>query len=62
MIYLSDLGYVVYRHAFDETRCTIEEGARAHKHAVFVEEIEALDYCEYRNAKAKSVTPSNPET
>lgn len=49
MIYLSDLGYVVYRHSFDEAKCTVADGARAHKVAVFVEEVAALDYCKYRN-------------
>ena len=49
-IYLTDLGgYVVYRHCFDEARCTIRNGARAHKQAVFVEENAARDYCRYRN-------------
>ena len=48
-VYLSDLGYVVYRHSFDEARCSVAEGARAHKVAVFVEERAALDYCAYRN-------------
>lgn len=51
-LYLSDLGYVVYRHSFDERRCSIAAGARAHKVAVFVEEIEAQRFCEFRNRYA----------
>jgi hypothetical protein len=50
LIYLSDLGYVAYRHSFDETRCSVEEGARAHKYAVFVEEIEGRAWCDWKNA------------
>lgn len=46
-IYLSDLGYVVYRHCF--SHCAIDVGARVHKQAVFVDEIAAKDYCRYRN-------------
>lgn len=42
-------GYIVYRHCFDEKKCTIEDGADAHKQAVFVEGEAAADYCEYRN-------------
>lgn len=42
-------GYLVYRHCFDVTRCTIQEGAAEHKEAVFVEEAAAKDYCDYRN-------------
>lgn len=42
-------GYVVYRHCFDDTKCSVEDGAAAHKQAVFVEEIAARDYCDYRN-------------
>ena len=29
-MYLSDIGYIVYRHCFDETKCSVEDGARAH--------------------------------
>jgi hypothetical protein len=47
--YLNYLGYVVYRYCFDETKCTLEEGVRAHKQAVFVDEVSAMDYCRYRN-------------
>ena len=49
MLYLTDLGYVVYRHCFDLNKCRIEDGVRAHKQAVFVEELAAIDYCAYRN-------------
>lgn len=49
MIYLSDLGYTVYRNSFDENKCTVEDGARAHKVAVFVEEEEARRYVTWRN-------------
>jgi hypothetical protein len=42
-------GYIVYRHCFDETKCSIEDGAAAHKQAVFVERLAAEDYCAYRN-------------
>jgi hypothetical protein len=42
-------GYVVYRHCFDEKKCSIEDGAAAHKQAVFVEGEAAKDYCVYRN-------------
>lgn len=48
-IYMPFDGYVVYRHCFDERRCSIEIGARAHKQAVFVDEVAALHYCKYRN-------------
>lgn len=41
--------YTVYRHVFDLNKCSIEEGARAHKVAEFVTEEEAKNYCEYRN-------------
>jgi len=41
--------YVVYRHIFDLSRCTLEAGIRAHKVALFITESEAADYCEYRN-------------
>lgn len=48
--YMSDQGgFVVYRHCFDESRCGIEEGARAHRQAIFVDEVAALHYCKYRN-------------
>lgn len=49
-LWLTDLGYVVYRYNFDAWQCTVEEWARVHKSAVFVEEIAAKDYCRYRNA------------
>ena len=49
MIYLSDLGYTVYRNSFDENKCTRQDGARAHKVAVFVEEDEARRYVTWRN-------------
>jgi hypothetical protein len=48
-IYLHDQGYVVYRHCFDEQKCSVEEGARAHRQASFVDEVAAEDYCCYRN-------------
>lgn len=49
-LWLNDLGYVVYRHCFDEKKCDLEDGARTHKQAVFVHEYAAVDYCRYRNA------------
>lgn len=49
MIYLSDLGYVVYRACFDERKCSTEDGARAHRQATFVDGIAGRDYCRYRN-------------
>lgn len=48
-IYLQDLGYVVYRHCFDEKKCSLEDGARTHRQASFVDEVAAKDYCKYRN-------------
>jgi len=48
-IWLNDLGYVVYRHCFDEGKCSLEAGARGHKQAIFVDEVAALHYCKYRN-------------
>lgn len=42
-------GYAVYRHCFDESKCSVEEGARTHRTALFVTKIEADDYAEYRN-------------
>lgn len=53
-LYLTDLGYVVYRHCFDEALCTVEAGARAHKVAVFIDGVAAVDYCRYRNARTLS--------
>lgn len=44
----SEGGYVVYRHCFADT-CNMIDGVRAHRQAVFVDEISALDYCRYRN-------------
>lgn len=49
-LWITSMGYVVYRMCFDVTKCTVEEGARAHKQAVFVDEQAAIDYCIYRNA------------
>lgn len=48
-IYLPDMGYVVYRYCFDESKCSLVEGARAHRQATFVDEISAVHYCRYRN-------------
>lgn len=42
-------GYVVYRQVFGLRKCTLEDGIRAHKVALFITESEAADYCEYRN-------------
>jgi hypothetical protein len=42
-------GYVVYRHCFDDTKCSVEDGAAVHKTAVFMHEDAARDYCDYRN-------------
>ena len=41
--------YVVYRKVFDLSKCTLEEGIRTHKVALFICENEAADYCDYRN-------------
>lgn len=60
VIYLSDLGYVVYRHSFDLRKCTLVEGARAHKVAAFVEENNAKAYVEWRNATAASRRLGDP--
>ena len=49
-VYLSDLGYVVYRHFADGDVVSV---AKAHKVAVFVCEIEASDYCAYRNEQTE---------
>lgn len=49
--YLSDLGYVVYRHLWTEVR-ELEDllrGIWTLREAVFVEEAAAQDYCHYRN-------------
>lgn len=48
-IYLPDLGYVVYRHEDGEVMSV----ARTHKVAVFVTEVEASDYCAYRNEQTE---------
>lgn len=48
-IFRSAMGYLVYRHCFDEAKCSVHDGALAHRTALFVTEIEALDYCSYRN-------------
>lgn len=48
-------GYVVYRHCFDNAKCSVEDGAAAHKQAVFVEEAAAKDYCDYRNQMIDAV-------
>ncbi|MET4121823.1 hypothetical protein ABIB85_008258 [Bradyrhizobium sp. JR1.5] len=42
-------GYVVFRHCFDVSRCSLGEGAGAHRVASFVTEQEATDYGHYRN-------------
>lgn len=42
-------GYVVYCHSFDLKKCTLKQGALAHKTAEFVTEAEAKNYCDYRN-------------
>ena len=48
--YIKGMGYVVYRDAFEvEMRCSLEEGAKAHRVATFVTGSEATDYCTYRN-------------
>lgn len=48
-IWLSGVGYVVYRAIFDLKKCTIREGATDHKVAVFVTECEAIEYCNFKN-------------
>ncbi len=45
-------GYLVYRHVFDLSRCTLEAGAEAHRQALFVMEGDAKLYCQWRNAMA----------
>ncbi len=42
-------GYVVYRNVFDTGKCTLEEGIKTHKVALFVTESDAKNYCDYRN-------------
>lgn len=43
-------GYLVYRRAFDTDKCTLADGAKAHKEAMFVCESMAVEYCAHRNA------------
>jgi hypothetical protein len=49
VIWLTDLGYVVYRKVFDDRKCSAEDGARAHRQSIFVTKADAEDYCRYRN-------------
>ena len=42
-------GYLVYRALVSKPHIPLEDVARAHKVAVFVDESEARDYCRYRN-------------
>lgn len=48
-IWLPDLGYVVYRDCFDQTKCRGSEGVLAHRQATFVDEEAAMFYCAVRN-------------
>jgi hypothetical protein len=48
-IYTGAMGYLVYRHCFDEAKCGLRDGALAHRVALFVTKDEAEDYCAYRN-------------
>lgn len=47
--YIYSNGYLVYRHCFDDTKCTIYEGAQAHKQALFINEIQAKFFCQTMN-------------
>ena len=51
-LWISGMGYVVYEHKFDLKKCTLEEGAKAHKVAVFVCEVHAREYCELKTHNA----------
>ena len=42
-------GCAVYRDLFDLSRCTLEEGVSGHLVALFIDDNEAENYCEYRN-------------
>jgi hypothetical protein len=44
-------GYVVYRHAFDLDKCTLKEGAIAHKQALFKQEQDAVDFANMKNCE-----------
>lgn len=44
-----DGGYVVYRMCFDLTKCSLEDGIRAHWQAQFTAEDAAIEYCDHRN-------------
>lgn len=44
---MPELGYVVYRHV--EGYLNAADNALAHKTACFVSQLEAQDYCDYRN-------------
>lgn len=46
--WITGMGYVVYRH-FPEMKCSVEEWAKVHKVAVFVQEDEAMEFCVLRN-------------
>ncbi len=50
MLWLPELGYVVYRHCFDVSKCSLLEGAREHRQASFICEDAAIQYCDFRNA------------
>jgi len=47
--YYSMLGYVVYRHCFDDKKADVYYAGLEHKTAAFVTEHEAEDYAYYRN-------------
>lgn len=48
-LYLPDHGYVVYRNCFPDS-VVVHLGARAHRMATFVCEVEAKEYARARNA------------
>ena len=49
--YMSSMGYVVWRDVFEgQMKCPLDDAVKTHKVAVFVTEMEASNYCEYRNA------------
>lgn len=42
-------GYLVYRDCFDPRKCNVRQGQLDHRVAVFVFQVDAIDYCMYRN-------------
>lgn len=59
--FFNDVGYVVWRDVFEgDMRCTLKEAALAHMVATFVQESDALWFCDRRN-KANADWPESAQ-